>query len=160
MKLIFVTFITILLSTNLMTQTTIQGKVTDEETGEDLIGANVVVYQNGVFKAGAATDFNGMFSLELDPGQYDVQITNIGYPERLIEGVIIKPNQANTLDVQITAGVIISCCFCHIYYDPPLIQIDNTTSGSTFTDDDIQRSPFRDPNDLIISTPGVSRADY
>jgi hypothetical protein len=33
-------------------QTSLRGKVKGGETGEDLIGANVVLYQNGNYKAG------------------------------------------------------------------------------------------------------------
>ena len=47
----------------------IQGKVTDLQTGEALIGANVLVVGTSF---GAATDVNGEFVINnLDPGVYD-----------------------------------------------------------------------------------------
>ena len=54
-------------------------KVTDEETAEELIGANVVVSQNDIVMTGASTDFNGNYSIALDPGEYDVIISYVVY---------------------------------------------------------------------------------
>ena len=83
----------------------------------------------------------------------------IGYPEIRINGVIVKPNQENKLDVQMQAELILICCFGPIYC-PQIIEMDNTTSGTTLNNVDIQNSPFRNVNDLIISTPCVSPASY
>ena len=41
-------------------QTLINGKITDEETGEDLIGASVKIVNS---KYGTVSDFNGEFKL-------------------------------------------------------------------------------------------------
>ena len=42
-------------------QTLINGKITDEETGEDLIGASVKIVNS---KYGTVSDFNGEFKLQ------------------------------------------------------------------------------------------------
>ena len=102
MKFIFTTLITFLIATNLLAQTSLKGKVTAEDTSEELIGANVLVSQNSVVKTGVSTDFNGNFSINLDPGTYDVTVSYLGYPDHQITGVVVKANQINKLDIQMS----------------------------------------------------------
>ena len=55
----------------------LSGKVTSKETGEPLIGANVMI--DGTL-LGAATDQDGnYFILQVPPGTYSVRFTMIGY---------------------------------------------------------------------------------
>ena len=55
----------------------IYGFVTDEATGEALIGANVIIKETG---AGMATDMNGYYVIqEIDPGDYTVLVSYVGY---------------------------------------------------------------------------------
>ncbi|MDX2431319.1 MAG: TonB-dependent receptor [Bacteroides sp.] len=53
----------------------VTGKVIDKETGESLIGANVV-YGPG---KGTITNPEGKFELPLDPGSYELQVSYVGY---------------------------------------------------------------------------------
>lgn len=140
-------------------QTSLQGKITAADTGEELISANVVAVRNGAFVAGVSTDFNGNYSISLDPGTYDVEVSYLGYPNHLVVGVVVKPGQVNNLNIEMPEPKII-CCLCHFFYSPPLIDLDNTSSGTTLTTNNIQNSPFRDINDLILNTAGVSPANY
>ena len=55
-------------------QTTITGKVTDERTGESLIGATVI-YGKG---KGTATDFNGDYSFSIQEGERSIQVSYVG----------------------------------------------------------------------------------
>ena len=60
-----------------MGQGVIRGKMTDAQTGETLIGANVVIKEP--YK-GAMADIDGNYSLEgLVPGTYEVTGSFIGY---------------------------------------------------------------------------------
>ncbi len=60
-----------------MGQGTVRGKVTDN-TGESLIGVTVVV--KGNTSIGAATDFDGNYSLKLpDSAKYILVVTYVGY---------------------------------------------------------------------------------
>ena len=59
-------------SSMLMAQiTSLAGKITDGETEEELIGANITMYRGGVLITGASTDFTGNYSINVDPGTYD-----------------------------------------------------------------------------------------
>jgi hypothetical protein len=54
---------------------TIRGRITEQQTGEALIGATVYLEET---KAGAATDQNGFLSLVLKPGNYTAVFTFMG----------------------------------------------------------------------------------
>jgi TonB-linked SusC/RagA family outer membrane protein len=57
-------------------QTTISGKVTDSETGEPLIGANIVFVGTSI---GTATDIDGTFTLEVLKGATAFEVSYTGY---------------------------------------------------------------------------------
>ncbi len=57
-------------------QATITGQVTAGDTGEPLPGANVVIEDEQI---GAATQRNGQYALEVDPGTYTVRASFVGY---------------------------------------------------------------------------------
>ena len=58
-------------------QTLINGKITDEETGEDLIGASVKIVNS---KYGTISDFNGEFKLQTNiKPPFEIEVSYIGY---------------------------------------------------------------------------------
>ena len=81
------------------------GKVTDFDTAEELIAANVTLYKDGVLIIGVATDFDGNYTVNTDPGTYDVDVSYIGYQTYRIENVFIKANLINRLDISLGGGV-------------------------------------------------------
>ena len=153
----------VFLGTFAFAQTSLNGKVTDIETGEDLIGANIVLKQNDAYKGGASTDFDGNYSISVDPGTYDVEVSYIGFPNNLVTGVVINAGQSNTLDVQLGGGddsggidldlVVVT------EYKVPLIEKDNTTSGGVVTAEQIRNLPTKNINALAAQTAGLSSAD-
>ncbi|MBK8491893.1 MAG: carboxypeptidase-like regulatory domain-containing protein [Saprospirales bacterium] len=67
-------------------QTSLEGIITEQETGEGLIGAQIILKQNKVFIAGAHTDFEGYYRLNnLDPGD-DVEVSYVGFQTQHING--------------------------------------------------------------------------
>src|SRR4030066_1595521 len=59
----------------------IKGTVTDAETGEKIIGANIIV-RNTIL--GASSDINGKYVItELQPGKYQLECHFIGYEKRM-----------------------------------------------------------------------------
>jgi CarboxypepD_reg-like domain len=103
------TFLFLLLSISSLTaqlKSSINGKVTDGETKEVLIGANVSIYQGGtMLPQGASTDENGDYSIgPLDGGIYDMEFFYIGYPTVLVKGVKLLPSQSLILNQKIKPG--------------------------------------------------------
>ncbi len=142
-------------------QTSLSGKATDTETGEELIGANVVLYKAGVYISGTSTDFDGNYKMDVDPGTYDVECSYVGFPTNKITGVVVKASQDNKLDIKLGGGdegvtldeVIV------IEYKVPLIEADNTTSGGIQTAEEIRNLPTKDINALAAQTAGLAAAD-
>jgi iron complex outermembrane receptor protein len=54
---------------------TVKGNIKDAKTGEPLYGVNVYTNTN----QGTTTDFDGDFTLKLDPGTYDLKISFVSY---------------------------------------------------------------------------------
>ncbi len=55
---------------------TVSGVVKDSFLGETVVGANVII--KGTF-TGTVTDINGKFTLQLDKGNYTLQVSYVGY---------------------------------------------------------------------------------
>ncbi|HYG18579.1 MAG TPA: TonB-dependent receptor [Ohtaekwangia sp.] len=73
----------------------VRGKVTDGESGEGLYGATVVK-QNST--TGVVSDFDGNYSLALEPGVHTIVLTFISYQTQIIENVEVKDNKVTILD--------------------------------------------------------------
>ena len=59
----------------------LSGKITDSESGDPLVGANVIIDGNGL-NTGAATDSNGDYSIDdVTPGSYKIKVSYIGYAD-------------------------------------------------------------------------------
>ena len=55
----------------------VSGFITDQETGEALIGANVFIQETG---NGMSTDRNGYYVIQnINPGNYNLIVSYIGY---------------------------------------------------------------------------------
>jgi Ca-activated chloride channel homolog len=128
-----------------ISQTSLQGKVTDAESGEPIILGTVALYKNGVVVTGTETDFDGFYSInELDPGTYDVVFSYTGYTETRITGVGVSAGKANRLDAKMSAGVTLEEVV--VKYERPIIHQDNTTQGSTLSSEQIRNLPTRSAN--------------
>jgi outer membrane receptor protein involved in Fe transport len=78
----------------------ITGVVVDEQNGEPLPGANVSI--KGTTK-GTTTDLKGRYRLaNLDPGQYDVLFSFVGFQEKTVTGVEVTPGQTTKIEVTLS----------------------------------------------------------
>lgn len=68
----------------------LRGVITDRESGEPLIGANVVIEGTNL---GASTDINGEYViLSVPPGVYTVRASYIGYASVSISNIRVSSN--------------------------------------------------------------------
>lgn len=84
----------------------VSGKVTDEATGEALVGANVYIQNNAI---GAATDVNGNYSITLPAGDYTVICSYVGY-EKLEKKIEVNEDMTQNFslkDYQFTLNVTV-----------------------------------------------------
>lgn len=78
---------------------TIRVTVYDDESGEPMIGANVVVLGTA---QGSATDLDGKASLlNLKPGAYDIQVSFITFQSQIITGLEVGENTVNAISVKL-----------------------------------------------------------
>ncbi|PRY10620.1 TonB-dependent receptor [Pontibacter ummariensis] len=81
---------------------TIRGQLTSSETGEELIGATVVIKGTS---NGTATDLDGKFNLtNIKPGTYEVQASYISYEPKTVTGVVVKENEVTVLNIPLGAA--------------------------------------------------------
>ncbi|MFK7806221.1 MAG: carboxypeptidase regulatory-like domain-containing protein [Saprospiraceae bacterium] len=147
-----------LIGTVTFAQTSLNGKITDGETAEELIAANIAVYKEGVFITGVTTDFNGNYNIQLDPGTYDVEASYIGYSPSRTNGVVVRAGQANKLDLTLGVGVSLDEIVV-TDYKVPLVDQDNTTQGAIVTGEDIQKFATKSIQAVAAATAGMSQVD-
>ena len=78
----------------------LKGNIMDDKK-EPLPSAVVQVFQNGVLKGGAATDYDGNYIIKpLNAGEYDVIVLYNGYDSLKIDNIVIVPDQTTTQNFQ------------------------------------------------------------
>src|SRR5690606_37281420 len=77
------------------------GKVFDEE-GEPIITATSAIIG---FEKGAVTDIDGVFSINIEGGTYDLQVSYMGYQTVTIKDIKVKDDEVTVLDnIQLKSG--------------------------------------------------------
>ncbi|OGU53916.1 MAG: hypothetical protein A2V66_17100 [Ignavibacteria bacterium RBG_13_36_8] len=153
-RIFYVLFFLTLIPTLLMagTRGRIKGTVVDLQTGDPLIGANVIVMGTSI---GAATDANGDFLLlNLEAGVYDVRASYLGYQTITLTNVRVNADLTTYItfdlpseEVQVGTVTIIA--------ERPLIQKDATNATRITSSEDIQALPIRGVNNILGLTAGV-----
>ncbi len=89
---------TLLLSTHVVGQSgKITGMVVDSETGEAVIGCNVLIEGTTM---GAAADINGTYLINNVPeGVYSLRFSSIGYAKTVVSGIELKSDEIIKIDV-------------------------------------------------------------
>ncbi len=140
-------------------QSSIYGKISDQKTGEELLYAKIILYKNGVFVTEGTTDFEGNYSILIDPGKYDLHIRYWGYDNLIVKDVPVFYRQKKHLDIQLKNApdqYLDHCCS----YKIPLIKADATSTDHTITSDQIRNQGTKNINELILNTPGLSIENF
>ncbi len=150
------TILLFLITTGLTAQTSLEGQVTDETQGDAIIFGTVALYKNDVLVAGTETDDNGRYVLSnIDPGNYDVVASYVGYQSKKIEGVVLLAGKNTVVDIAISSGTILDQIVI-VEYKVPLVEQDNTTTGGIITGEQIRNLPTKSINSLAATASGVS----
>ena len=84
----------------------ISGRITDEVSGEPLIGANILLQGTST---GAATDIEGYYHIiNVSPGYYDLKINMIGYAEKTVTNIRVEIDLTSVIDVSMTIEALAS----------------------------------------------------
>ena len=131
----------------------LKGKVTDADTGEELLGVNVVLVGTTV---GTATGLDGSYLLkDIKPGDYTVQVTFIGYEKQLITGQVFRAGETKTLNVELGVSGVIFEEAVKIVGERPLVDIEDARTGGQISKEEIAMAPTRQIQSLLNTQTGV-----
>ena len=82
---------------------TISGYIKDKATGEELLGANVIVKNNSAL-GGTSTNAYGFYSLSLPTGTYEILFSFIGYLDQT-KTVVLTSNHTINIDLAVDAVI-------------------------------------------------------
>lgn len=129
------------------------GTIKDAQTGEPLVGANVIIEGTSF---GAATNVNGEYViLNISPGRYDVKFSFIGYETVVVQNVAIIVDQTTLLPVELNSQTI-QVDEIVVTARTPLIQKDVTSSISVITREEIDALPVSTFTELLSLQAGVT----
>lgn len=131
----------------------ISGYVTDQETGEPIVGANIII--EGTY-LGASADLDGYYSISnIPPGEYRVIFSAVGYQKIIVEKVLVKIDLTTKLDIKLNSTVIQLGQDVVVTSQRPLVQKDLTSTSVTISSSDIQMMPVESISQIVNLQAGV-----
>ncbi|UCD38702.1 MAG: carboxypeptidase-like regulatory domain-containing protein, partial [Fidelibacterota bacterium] len=135
----------------------IGGVVQGRDTGEALIGVNVVVTETAL---GAATDMNGhYFILNVPPGTYTVQASMIGYKTITVRNVSVSTDHTSQVDFELEVSTLVGEEVI-VTAEKPLIKKDLTSTEASVSADQIENLPVLTLSDVLNLQAGVVEGHF
>ena len=104
MKKHLLNFIFILFTSFIYSQSgKVTGLIMDGEYDEPMAFANVIVKGSTI---GTTTDFDGKYSLDLQPGEYTLTFSFVGYQTIEVSEVLIKSDEVEQVDVTLSTNTL------------------------------------------------------
>jgi outer membrane receptor protein involved in Fe transport len=129
------------------------GTIKDAQTGESLVGANVIIEGTSF---GSATNVNGEYViLNIPPGKYNIKFSFIGYETLLMQSVAITVDRTTVLKVELNPQSI-EVDEVIVTARTPLVQKDVTSSISVITREEIEALPVSTFTELLSLQAGVT----
>jgi hypothetical protein len=126
----------------------ITGYITDAETGEPLIGVNILLVGTSY---GSATDINGRYYLTNVPASnYNVKVSYVGYNNFVFNLIVKEKNVANVNIPLVQEGISVSEVV--VTDTKPLVNKDNTNSVRIISGDVNQLPVYSDVKAKDLST--------
>ena len=125
----------------------VTGIVTNQKSGEPLIGVNVMV--KGTYY-GDATDIDGRYIIEnMNKGTYDIEASIIGYKVVLQTGIRVESGQKTVLNFPMEETVLTLGEEVVVLGAKPLFDVDETASAVRMTSDDIANKTVNSVEDIL-----------
>lgn len=155
-KLILFIILFTALSTSALAQTgTIIGNVIDKTDREPLIGVNIIIRGTSF---GTVTDLDGDYEIRsIRPGEYSVEFRYIGYESVLYTGIRVESGQPTTINVELNSQVITSSEDIVVIGERPIFDVEQSSTGTTFSSDQISVAPVTRVDQVVGMTAGVVR---
>ncbi len=136
---------------------TLRGIIRDSETGDPLIGVNIVVL--GTY-LGSSSDADGFFVIpKVNPGEYALEISYIGYKVVHKTGVRVKAGESVTVNIDLESTSLALGQEIVVIGEKPLIEFDETSTTRSVSSQDISNQIFEDVQTVVSSQVGVVKQD-
>ncbi len=152
-------FLTVLSVQPLFAQTTgkIAGRVIDQQTGQPLPGANIIIEGTNL---GAASDQNGdFFIINLSPQTYTLQVRMMGYKPVTVRDVHVSVNRTEYLEIKMQTMVIEGEA---VVVTAPKITLrkDQTSTVKNVSADEMEILPVENVNAIVSMQAGVVKGHF
>ncbi len=152
-------FLAINLIASLQAQTTgkITGIVTDQASGEPLVGVNIIIEGQGM---GTATDADGVFFiLNVPPGTYRVTAQMIGYALTTVDQLRVSVNRTATINFELKPAVV-EGEVVEVVAEAVSLKKDQVGSIRNVSADQIESLPVQSVNEVINMQAGVVNGHF
>jgi len=132
----------------------IAGKVTDAESGEPLIGINVIIEGTTL---GAATGIDGTYIINnVEPGTYNLVFSGVGYQKKIVTDVKVSSDFTTNIDIELSSEAI-GLEAVTVVAPKPLVRKDLTSSHTTIDDSQIEALPVESIDQILTLQAGITK---
>ena len=130
------------------------GLISDKDSGEALIGCNVIVADTDL---GTASNESGeYFILNIPPGLYTIKFSMIGYESLIIQNVNVSIDKTTRMNAALGTEVIEGSEVV-VTAERKLIQFDVTQSEARITADELDVMPVTEVKDVLRLQGGITQ---
>jgi len=147
-------WVLVLLSSSVLAQTSLKGKIIDRASKEPLFGAAVLVV--GTY-SGATADFDGKYEIKnLKPGDYSIKVSYVGYKDRVFNGIRIRKDEANVLNIDLEElGQSLETV--EVVGEKQMVDLESGKSEVRISANDIKEMNVRNVQDVVAMQNGVTQ---
>ncbi|MGH1366028.1 MAG: TonB-dependent receptor [Calditrichia bacterium] len=133
----------------------IVGQIVDKDTGEPLIGANVIIDGQPL---GSTTDVEGSYLiLNVPPGRYTLVAQYIGYQDKRVEGVQVNVDLTTRQKFEMSSATIEFGDEIVVQANRELLTKDLTSSEARVSSEKIENLPVEEIDDVLAIQSGITR---
>jgi outer membrane receptor protein involved in Fe transport len=130
------------------------GKVTDAKTGEEMIGASVLL--KGTYY-GASVDVNGNYTIRnVNPGTYTLKVMFLGYTPIERTGLVVEAGKTLTINFQLQEASL-QAEEVVVLGEKPILDLEQSTSSTRVSEDVIKAAPLKTVQDIVATQVGVTQ---
>jgi outer membrane receptor protein involved in Fe transport len=134
----------------------VQGIVTDEDSGEPIPYANIIIQESRI---GTATGADGtFFILNVAPGAYTIEVSSIGYQTKYVAGIFVEINQIVRLEITLKESPI-EISPVTVVGKSPVVSKEMTGTTYIIREAELAALPVDYAIDFIAFQPSVARFD-
>ena len=130
----------------------IAGKVTDKNTGEALIGANIAI--EGTTLGGVADVHGNFVILNVPPGIFKINASMLGYRNFTVSHVRVEIDRTVRLDLALEQEALLGEEVT-ITAERPVVQEDVSTSVAAISKEEVEALPLTNVNQVVGLQAGV-----